>query len=316
MLGIGGLRHPLGARMIQTTFAAVVLCVLADFLSFISLFNNRQSTPNNSLSHTSSVQKIFISSTHWNNEHVLRSHWNQAIIDLVNQFGRDNVYVSILESGSWDDSKNALRDLNKTLDYLNVNRTIILDETTHLDEIQMPPAGSGWIDTPRGKRELRRIPFLSRLRNKTLEPLKVLIAEGHKLDKIVFLNDVVFSVSVDFRIRRTALKATDDHAQTTDFMTLLNTRQGQYAAVCSLDFKSPPRYYDTFALRDSNGKAAFSQHYPLLSSRASLRAFVSKDPVPVKSCWNGIGTLLTHPVSCSLAQLTVRTQPFSTQSPF
>jgi hypothetical protein len=79
-------------------------------------------------------------------------------------------------------------------------------------------------------------------------------------------------------------------------MTLLNTRHGQYAAVCSLDFKSPPRYYDTFALRDSNGKAGFSQHYPIFSSRASSQALIAQDPVPVKSCWNGIGTL--HRFSC------------------
>lgn len=85
-------------------------------------------------------------------------------------------------------------------------------------------------------------------------------------------------------------QATDVPAQIADIMTLIHTRDGNYAAVCSLDFKFPPRYYDTFALRDINGKAGFSQYYPILSSRVSRNAFGYKNPIPVKSCWNGIGT--------------------------
>jgi hypothetical protein len=53
---------------------------------------------------------------------------------------------------------------------------------------------SGWIDTPRGRKELRRIPYLSRLRNWTLQPLLELARQGEKFDKVLFLNDVVFSV--------------------------------------------------------------------------------------------------------------------------
>ena len=54
--------------------------------------------------------------------------------------------------------------------------------------------GSGWIDTPRVRKELRRIPYLSRLRNWTLEPLQELAQQGEKFDKVLFLNDVVFTV--------------------------------------------------------------------------------------------------------------------------
>jgi hypothetical protein len=117
--------------LIQMSMAAVVLFVLVDILSYTGLFINRRSTLNDNVSHTPSAQKIFISSTHWNNEHILRSHWNQAVIDLVNHLGPENVYISILESGSWDNSKGALRDLDRSLADLNVRRTIILDKTTH-----------------------------------------------------------------------------------------------------------------------------------------------------------------------------------------
>lgn len=138
-------------------------------------------------------QKIFIASLHWNNAAILRSNWNRAVLDLVEYFGVHNVHISVYESGSWDDSKQALRALDNDLEDLGVRRTIILDETTHADELRRP-ATEGWIETPRGKKELRRIPYLSKLRNLSLQPLQELAAVGIKFDKVLFLNDVVFNV--------------------------------------------------------------------------------------------------------------------------
>ena len=142
--------------------------------------------------------KIFISSTHWNNEVRLRGFWNKAVLDLAEHFGPENVYVSIYESGSWDDSKGALRELDAELERLGVQRTITLDETTHSDSIAEEPAPTGWIETPRAKKELRRIPYLAKLRNLTLKPIIKLALNGIRYDKILFLNDVYFTVSYPF----------------------------------------------------------------------------------------------------------------------
>lgn len=114
------------------------------------------------------------------------------MLDLVEYFGADNVYVSIYESGSWDDSKGALRALDSDLEKKGVKRTIKLDETTHKIELEKPFT-TGWIETPKHRKELRRIPYLSTLRNLSLKPLQHL-AEDVKFDKVLFLNDVVFSV--------------------------------------------------------------------------------------------------------------------------
>ena len=137
---------------------------------------------------------MYIASIHWNNAAILRSNWTQAVLDLVQYLGPDNVYLSIYESGSWDDSKDALRLLDTDLGRLGVQRQIALEETTHADSIAETPAPAGWIDTIKGKKELRRIPYLSRLRNTSLKPLNELALKGIKFDKILFLNDVVFSV--------------------------------------------------------------------------------------------------------------------------
>lgn len=70
-----------------------------------------------------------------------------------------------------------------------------ISEVTHKDEIEKGDKDqAGWIETPRGKKELRRIPYLAKLRNKTLQDLIDLYKKGVTFDKVLFLNDVVFTV--------------------------------------------------------------------------------------------------------------------------
>ncbi|KAF7589481.1 hypothetical protein BBP40_004235 [Aspergillus hancockii] len=213
-------------------------------------------------------EKIFITGIHWNNEKILRESWIPAVVELANAIGRDNVFVSIQESGSYDDSKGALRLLEKQLAEIDIPRRVVLDETTHLDEITKPPAKTGWIEAPNGQIELRRIPYLARLRNLVMQPLYERKNEGIIYDKILFLNDVVFT--------------------NRDISRLLSTRGGNYAAACSLDFSKPPSFYDTFALRDSEGHDELMQSWPYFRARASRRALKYSEPVPVASCWNGV----------------------------
>lgn len=147
-------------------------------------------------------QRIFIASMHWNNEAIIRSHWSAAVLDLVKHYGPENVYVSIVESGSWDNTKGALKELDVNLGELGVERSIKMYDKTHLDEINRTPDENepGWIWTSREKKELRRIPYLAKIRNQVMQKLKDL-EEGlggrkaRKFDKILWLNDVVFTVS-------------------------------------------------------------------------------------------------------------------------
>lgn len=140
--------------------------------------------------------RVYIASLHWNNERILRASWNKGILDLVKTLGPNNVFISTHESGSWDHSKDALRELDNELNTLGVSRNITLDETTNADEIAFPPAepGHGWIKTSRNRIELRRIPYLARLRNKSLQPLIEMAQDGITFDYVLFLNDVVFTV--------------------------------------------------------------------------------------------------------------------------
>ena len=207
------------------------------------------------------------------------------MLNLVHYFGASNVYISIYESGSWDNSKGALRELDTELAKLDVPRTITLDEKTHQEELAHPPSREteGWIQPPKTvsnhrKWELRRIPYLARLRNLSLKPLDELEKKGNtttRFDKILFLNDVVFT--------------------TADIRTLLATRDGDYAAACSLDYSKPPAYYDTFALRDAAGHEAANPTFPYFRDAYSRAAIMRNEPVPVQSCWNGIAVFDAAP---------------------
>lgn len=222
--------------------------------------------------------RIFIASMHWNNEGILRSHWNYAVLDLVKHFGPSNVFVAVLESGSWDKSKDALRDLDYDLAKLDVARSIVLEDTTHAEEVLRTPSTNetGWVLTSRGRMELRRVPYLANIRNRVMtEMRRYSKATNTRFDKVLWLNDVVFN--------------------TEDILTLLSTNAGHYAAACSLDFSKPPAYYDTFALRDLSGSKTVSLQWPYFFSGASRTALVSGDPVPVQACWNGMVAMNPEP---------------------
>ena len=135
---------------------------------------------------------------HFNDGYLLQEHWNNALIELVNTLGPKNVFVSIYESGSWDHTKDVLRVLDWELGQRGVRRKVEISDETHEGERAKEDRGEGWVVTPRDQTEPRRIPFLARLRNKTLKDLVELHEQGIEFDKIVFLNDVVFTVCFSF----------------------------------------------------------------------------------------------------------------------
>ncbi len=144
---------------------------------------------------------IFIASVHRNTEEVLRTAWTQAVLDLVDYFGPENIYFSAIESGSQDESKAALLDLQTLLDMKGVANTIRLGQTVweQLEEIETRPPPDvrvpTWIwNMAEDQWEMRRIPYLARVRNQAMEPLKELESQGKTFDKILWLNDVVFDV--------------------------------------------------------------------------------------------------------------------------
>lgn len=185
-------RHGLRKALVRISLALFVLFNTLDILHVRQRLARRSASLN---SYQPGSERVFITGIFWNNEHILRSSLSAALVNLAEHLGPKNVFISIHESGSWDETKAALDELDEALERIGVARRISTSNVTHLDEISVTPQGEGWVDTPQGQKELRRIPYLAKQRNIGLEPLEDLSRRGIRFDKILFVNDVVFSVS-------------------------------------------------------------------------------------------------------------------------
>lgn len=224
---------------------------------------------------------------------MLRLYWNTALLNLVQHLGTKNVFVSILESGSQEDTKGALSDLEKKLNELGVANRIEVGMSVEEQAawvLDVPEEGNreGWIFTGRGGKgwEPRRIPYLADLRNIVMEPL----GEQGRYDTVLWINDVVFTAE--------------------DVTTLLATRDGDYAAACALDFSgNSEAYYDTFALRDSSGLKTATTTWPYFYSSTSIHSLRAMQPISVQSCWNGLIALDASPFYPSTLARSVSSSP-------
>ncbi|KAF2403609.1 putative polysaccharide export protein, partial [Trichodelitschia bisporula] len=220
-------------------------------------------------------KRIYIASQLWNSAHLMHTAWNAELLALIRDLGVENVYLTILESGSYDDTKEVLTALDADLETLGVRRTVTMEDESHADLIAQPPGDEGWVTARDGTPHMRRIPFLAKLRNRTLEPLRALWEEGERFDLVLFLGDVVFTPQ--------------------DVHTLLSTNSGTYAAACALDFSHPPLFYDSFATRDASASPHLMQTWPYFRSAVSRAAIKRGEPVPVASCWNGLVVMPAAP---------------------
>lgn len=147
--------------------------------------------------------RVFIVSIHRNTGKILPA-WSDAALALVDYLGPERVFFSALESGSQDDTKEKLANLRSSLDARGVKNDVSLGKTVweQLDEMWARPdpdgpPPEGWIWNQEDKLyDLRRISYLANERNKALQPLWDLEKQGVTFDKILWINDVVFNVSL------------------------------------------------------------------------------------------------------------------------
>ncbi|ORX57989.1 hypothetical protein DM01DRAFT_1400978 [Hesseltinella vesiculosa] len=197
---------------------------------------------------------VFITAILRNNEPIL-DHWTQQVLLLANWLGHDQTFVSIYESESSDQSPMKLADFKDELRRLGIRHSIIIH-------------GEGGQGS-----EGRRIPKLATLRNLALAPLSKLAEDGWTADRVLFLNDIWFSWK--------------------DAVQLLQSNQGDYDAVCSMDFFG--EYYDMFATREIDRQWLGSGNYPYFRDTSSRELLQKGSLVPVYSCWGGMAAFQAQP---------------------
>jgi len=141
------LRRSTISRLSKSLAIFVLLWTLFDTISVQRAISKEASRESRPLGH----ERVFIASLHWTDEKVLRSHWISAVLDVAQALGRNNVFVSVYESGSLDDTKGALRELHSELAKAEIPGRVLLDETTRNDVTNEEPAETGWIQMPKDK---------------------------------------------------------------------------------------------------------------------------------------------------------------------
>lgn len=194
--------------------------------------------------------RFFIAGNLYNSENVL-PYYTRELDRFIHHVGESNVFVSIVEDHSEDQTPHLLQNWASRLDRAGVSNQI-------LTSFPVPK-----------KEGLNRIERLAFLRNAALQPFfdpKSGFASNIRPgDRIIFINDIFFFME--------------------DILILADVAKEKDTAACSVDF-GQYGLYDTWVLRDVRGRSV--EHiYPHFISPNDQELWSEKRPVPVFSCWNG-----------------------------
>ncbi|KAI6375410.1 hypothetical protein MCOR25_002976 [Pyricularia grisea] len=218
-------------------------------------------------------EKVFISVSLYDKDgHLSSGPWGQAVIELIHLIGANNVFLSIYQNDSGPDGEAALENFKRRVP---CRHSIVNDVHVDLD-------GFPNVTMPDGSQRVKRLTYLSEMRNRALRPLDR-FQEGdnsgvQRFDKILFLNDVAFRPM--------------DAAQLLFSTNVGSDGRTRFLSACALDYMNPLLFYDLYAQRDAEGYSNGLPIFPIFSnegqglSRAAMGA--QSDAVPVKSCWGGM----------------------------
>uniref|UniRef100_V5EX38 Glycosyltransferase family 69 protein n=1 Tax=Kalmanozyma brasiliensis (strain GHG001) TaxID=1365824 RepID=V5EX38_KALBG len=192
--------------------------------------------------------RVFIVSNLYNSEEILPTY-TSSLKSLINELGADNVFVSIYESHSTDNTKPMLVELDRDLAHMNVSRRVLTDDKA----------------IRKGKHSLvsDRVDFLANVRNTAMQPLA---DTTEKYTHVLWINDVVFTPQ--------------------DALNLLRTNNARYDQACAMDFIGNG-FYDTWVTRDAEGDT-LKRQWPYFKRVEDVQAMREGRPFEVNSCWNGI----------------------------
>ncbi|KAJ7232090.1 cryptococcal mannosyltransferase 1-domain-containing protein [Mycena rebaudengoi] len=217
-------------------------------------------------------EKIYIAAMFYDNGGVL-PYWIQEVTKLIHYLGPDNVFVSIVESNSNDNTPALLNDFAASLAALRVPHKVIVGDTS----VQRPgDMGTGF----------PRIDFLAAVRNLVMQPL-IELAEGtysetgnvntrappQHFSRVVWSNDV--------------------YIEAESIVELLDTNGGDFDMACGLDL-AYWGLYDQWVIRDRLGRIA-STLWPYFLEDTGYKGVMADLPAPVFACWNGIVAVRAEP---------------------
>ncbi|KAM3514635.1 hypothetical protein MY11210_001741 [Beauveria gryllotalpidicola] len=199
---------------------------------------------------------------------LLAGQWGQQMLDLIHLVGPENAFVSIYENNNAPAGTAALHNFRQRLPCRNE-----LAHEEHLDLSQFPN-----VTMPDGSERMKRLAYLTELRNRAMWPLDRFNESIGAFDKVLYLNDVYYR-PVDAAHLLFSTNADD-------------TGRTHYLSACAMDYDSPGIFYDSYAVRDAQGYGVGSQEYPVFTTAGdavSRRDMLGEtDAVRVSTCWSGM----------------------------
>ncbi|EJD44928.1 hypothetical protein AURDEDRAFT_114248 [Auricularia subglabra TFB-10046 SS5] len=205
----------------------------------------------------SNGEHVYLVAMFHNNADVL-PFWKEQMTRVIYYLGTKNVYVSIVESYSNDNSAQQLEEFEQQLSSMGVDHGVRVRDTSITKNMTT---------------DRRHIRFLSDTRNLAMQPLRDLAAKGRLFHRVLWSNDVFV------------------HAEAV--VELLKTNKGNYDQACGVDFNFFG-LYDMWVLRDRLGGIGTSM-YPFVFEELGMRMVMRDEPAPVFSCWNGILAAAAEP---------------------
>ncbi|ATY64188.1 polysaccharide export [Cordyceps militaris] len=214
-------------------------------------------------------EKIFIVASMYDKEgSLLGGQWGQQLLDVVDLIGPENAFVSIYENNNAPAGTAALHNFRRRLPCKS--------ELAHEQDVDLSQFPN--ITMPDGSQRMKRLAYLTELRNRAMWPLDRFNESIGAFDKVLYLNDVFYR-PMDAAHLLFSTNA-DDSGRT------------HYLSACAMDFASPGIFYDSYALRDAEGFGVGSQEYPVFTTAGDAISrhdmLGETDAVRVGACWSGM----------------------------
>ncbi|KAL4820375.1 cryptococcal mannosyltransferase 1-domain-containing protein [Aspergillus spinulosporus] len=267
---------PLWARILLCTLLACILMTAILFPSYTrvpphyhALRDRVESSKTQHGLGNPRNEKVFIAAVLYDPQGDLAAGpWGRALLRLIELLGEQNVFLSIYENNSGENGETALQALTSQV---SCNHSIVSQPGLDLN-------GLSRVVLPGGEKRIRRIDYLSAIRNRALFPLEQQNVEGIYYDKLLYLNDVIF-----------------DPVEALQLLFCTNADAhgiAQYRAACAVDFSNAFKFYDTYAMRDLEGYEIGMPFYPWFTSAGNAQSrqdvLSGRDAVRVRSCWGGM----------------------------
>ena len=117
--------------------------------------------------------------------------WARAVEGVAAHVGGDRTFISIYEEVTDKGHHEALKQLERNLDMLGAGHSIVAAGRDGIREYSHTWAAQGLAVPPRAT---EFVAYLAEMRNMALRPMIQLALDGVRFDKILFLEDVMFSV--------------------------------------------------------------------------------------------------------------------------